>query len=294
MNYKKLLSGAITLTTCCMLTACHMNHDWQEATCTTPRTCLTGGETEGESLGHTWVEATCSEPKHCSVCGETEGETLAHTWIDASCSAPKTCSVCGETEGTTLEHTLTEANYQQPATCSVCGETVGEPLQGFFEQEGLTCDVKLDTPYSLKVPCYRDKNYTTTANVTISDYEVFSSNDTLEALDGYEWQAVIMTITFDDENAINYGVDWSSGALDYYFGDVLADIDWGDNYTVNYNGIDYTECIQDYEVLENDWNDAGTIMTFQARVFCRAPEGYDGNVVYVGDGEDDYIYFRLN
>lgn len=62
MNYKKLLCGVGTLTVCLMLTGCH-NHEWQEATCTTPKTCLTGGETEGEALGHTWAEATCTEPK---------------------------------------------------------------------------------------------------------------------------------------------------------------------------------------------------------------------------------------
>ena len=61
MTYKKFLCGISTLAVCCMLTGCHMKHEWLEATCTTPKTCSACGETEGEALdGHEWKAVTCT------------------------------------------------------------------------------------------------------------------------------------------------------------------------------------------------------------------------------------------
>ena len=55
-------------------------HSWTEATCTSPKTCATCNEIEGEPLGHieeiipgkdaTCLEAGLTEGKKCSVCGE--------------------------------------------------------------------------------------------------------------------------------------------------------------------------------------------------------------------------------
>ena len=80
-------------------------HTWQEATCTTAKTCTACGLKEGEVLGHNFSEATCTTPKTCLVCGETEGTTIAHTtsdWIidseptdDEYGSKHKECTVCG-------------------------------------------------------------------------------------------------------------------------------------------------------------------------------------------------------
>ena len=311
MNYKKWLCGVGgALVTCFMLTGCHISHEWQEATCTEPRTCLTGGETEGEPLGHTWVEATCSEPKHCSVCGETEGELLEHTWVEATCTEPRHCSVCGETEGEPLEHTWIEANYQQPATCEICGETVGEPLQADFKKYGLECNAELDKSYPYVTICGDAPEYTTVGNVTFSDYEVFSSDDSHPAIDGYEWRAVTMTIVFDDKNAHEHGASTGWIITDYY--DVKSRKDsWdGDTrtYTVNYNGVDYPECKFNNSKIQSGWD--GGILIFQDRFFFRVPENYDGVVVtainrelsnksssetlYINDvADDDTIFFRL-
>lgn len=304
---KKIICTITTLTVCVMLTGCCMSHEWKEATCTEPKTCTKCGEIEGEALGHTWVGATCAEPQTCSVCGETEGETLAHTWVDATCSAPKTCRVCGETEGSALEHTLTEANYQQAATCEVCGETVGEPLQAYFEKYGLVCNAKLDTTYSLTIPCYNNNTYTTEAKYSFSDYEVFESDETHEALEGYEWRAVTYTTIYDDENALNYGATAvMQGTSDYYADDAVTRDENTGMYTINYNGVDYPEVKDDCEVLQYGWNNNNTIYTVQQRMYSRVPKGYDGIVVGLinpaiewenlqdlADYPDDTIFFRL-
>ncbi len=275
---QKWLCGIGTLVVCGMLTGCHMKHEWQDATCTVPKTCTVGGETEGEALGHTWIDATCSKPKTCSVCGETEGETLEHTWVDATCSEAKHCSVCGETEGEPLEHTLTEANYQQAATCGVCGETVGEPLQAEFEKYGLVCNAELDTTYPYAIPCY-DAGYTTNGKVIFSDYETFESDKTHEALDGYEWKAVTYIIIFDDENAYYHGYSgWNTTTIDYYDNSFWDNYDEKtDTYTVNYNGIEYSGVQYDNEDLQDGWVD--DIFTYKSRNFYRVPKGYDGLVL---------------
>lgn len=91
---KKLIYGLAFIGMSTLLTGCHMKHGWTEETCTEPRTCSVGGETEGEALGHTWLEATCTEPKICSVCGETEGEALGHTWTEAANDASIACAIC--------------------------------------------------------------------------------------------------------------------------------------------------------------------------------------------------------
>lgn len=263
MNYKKWLCGVGALALCFTLTGCHIKHDWQEATCTEPKTCSIGGETEGEPLGHTWVEATCTEPKTCSVCGETEGEPLGHT--------------------------LTEANYQQAATCEVCGETVGEPLQAEFEKYGLVCNAELDTTYPYVIPCY-DAGYTTNGKVTFSDYETFESDETHEALDGYEWKAVTYTVIFDDENAYYHGYSGiRMSALDYYDNSFFDNYDEkADTYTANYNGVQYSDIQFDFESLQEGW--VNDIFTSQTRMFCRIPKGYDGIVmVMFSPSLDSYL-----
>ena len=101
-------------------------HTWNEATCTTPKTCSVCGDTEGEAKGHNWDAATCTAPKTCSVCGDTEGEAKGHNWDAATCTVPKTCSVCGATEGEAIGHNWDAATCTKPKTCSVCGVTEGE------------------------------------------------------------------------------------------------------------------------------------------------------------------------
>ena len=80
-------------------------HTWQEATCTTAKTCTACGLKEGEALGHNFSEATCTTPQTCVVCGETEGLPIHHIesdWIiDKEAtkteygSKHKECTVCG-------------------------------------------------------------------------------------------------------------------------------------------------------------------------------------------------------
>ena len=119
-----LASACIAMT----LTGCMCEHEWNSATCTTPKTCTLCEKTEGELLPHNWQDATCTAPKTCKDCKLTEGETLPHTWVDADCEKAKTCNVCKATEGDALGHTWSDATCEQAKTCSVCNKTEGKKL----------------------------------------------------------------------------------------------------------------------------------------------------------------------
>ena len=104
---KKVISLMVAVLLCSVILAgCTCEHQWQEASCSAPKTCSLCGEESGESLPHTWIEATCDSPKTCTVCGQTSGEPLAHTYVDEVIEPSEfeegytihTCSVCGHTQ----------------------------------------------------------------------------------------------------------------------------------------------------------------------------------------------------
>ena len=50
--------------------------------------------TSCSASGHNWEDATCTVPKTCTSCKETQGAALGHNWNPATKNTPKTCSVC--------------------------------------------------------------------------------------------------------------------------------------------------------------------------------------------------------
>ena len=127
-KYTVLLTALTLAVLALILTGCFHEHDWKEATCEDPKTCIECGETEGNKAKHDWEDATCTTPKTCSECGEEKGDPLGHTWVDATCTVAKTCSVCSETEGEALGHDWKEATCTTPKTCATCEETEGSVL----------------------------------------------------------------------------------------------------------------------------------------------------------------------
>ena len=110
-------------------------HTWNNATCTTAKTCAYCGFVEGTALGHRWTNATCTAPKTCSECSVTEGAALGHNWREATCIKPKTCYTCQATEGGTVDHDFTKKSNEYVAvegdcenatvyyySCSVCNQ----------------------------------------------------------------------------------------------------------------------------------------------------------------------------
>ena len=112
-------------------------HDWDDATCTTPKTCIVCEVTEGNALGHSYnsvvTEPTCTAQGYtthtCSRCRnsykDTYTDALGHTWQDATCTTAKTCTVCNATEGKALGHTEV-IDAAVSATCITDGLTEGK------------------------------------------------------------------------------------------------------------------------------------------------------------------------
>lgn len=301
---KKILSGLLVIASMLCLSGCCISHKWQDAACTAPKTCTECGKTEGEPLGHTWADATCAAPKTCSVCGETEGEALAHTWTDATCAAPKTCSVCGQTEGASLGHTWTAANYQEAKTCSVCAETEGEPLTAAFEEHGLTINAEEGVTYDFRTVCQDNRSKETVGHAVFSDYQIVEEDagSGLEKKDGYEWRTVHIEVTFDDENAWDYGMYLYWGAEDYY------DIEgWEDSetenennsdgaktnyYTINYHGMEY-DCEVSFTQKFQTWDPVERSCIWEADYYAHVPADYDGIVIGLYNGKNEpegYLY----
>ena len=96
-------------------------HQWNNANCTTPKTCSLCGATDGEALGHTYGEAVetvapdCTnageKQSTCTACGDVKTEAiqaLGHNYVDGFCSA------CGAEEPNITEYTITfDANKTQ-------------------------------------------------------------------------------------------------------------------------------------------------------------------------------------
>ena len=115
-----LVVGFLLMVLC---SGCCLRHEWIEATCTYPRTCIKCEKTEGDVLEHTWMGATCTEPETCEVCGVTQGYALGHDWMEATCTEPATCYICWETYGDVAEHDL-----NSKGKCYNCGEQIGFQL----------------------------------------------------------------------------------------------------------------------------------------------------------------------
>jgi hypothetical protein len=131
-------------------------HDWQDATCTTPKTCATCGAVEGEALGHDYIynpkqDPTCTEDgweayTTCSRCDYSTERVvipkLGHSEVtdaakEPTCTSPgrtegKHCSNCGEvsipqTIIPAKGHTFTEWTESEDTpgvkirSCTVCG-----------------------------------------------------------------------------------------------------------------------------------------------------------------------------
>lgn len=85
--------------------------------------------------GHSWQDATCTTPKTCTVCGTTEGGTVGHSWSNweqtqaPSCTADgekhRLCTICGTEE---TEVISTPGHSYEKYLCTVCGDYAEQAL----------------------------------------------------------------------------------------------------------------------------------------------------------------------
>lgn len=225
-----------------------------------------------------------------------------HAWVEAACAAPRTCTVCALTEGVPAGHTWMEATYQAAKTCSVCAATEGEALVAYFTQVGL--EERLLTKagqYQYTLDCYEDTTKTTVAKVFVEDYMTISSDETHEALDGYEWKVLSLRLHFSDENAARYSIQLGG----YFWADryeaeiseekedeenedgIVEDLfTTGLQQTIRWNGVEYDGSRLHVTESLTEWmkDESGNYyIDFYVTVSARVPVGFDGFIFGLED-----------
>lgn len=158
---------------------------------------------------HIWNDATCVSPKTCSTCGETEGVVLDHQWVDATTSSPKTCSACGATEGS-------------PILDIVAGDTITMGFYGntpiewtVLEFDPSTNQALLISKYCIEtMPFHAGSDYGSWENSTMRKW---LNNDFVSAAFDQEERATILTTTISNPDNMDYGTDSGGDTSDRVF-----------------------------------------------------------------------------
>ena len=270
-----------------------LGHRWKSGGCTEPEICVRCGETNGEAPGHDWQPATCTAPETCAVCGETRGETAGHSWQPATCTAPETCAVCGETQGEALGHDAAPADYWSASVCTRCGEELAPALTPDFVAYGLDAHlIEQGKTYDYSTVCYDDESFSTVGKATVTSHTVTPGDgEKLEIRDGYSWHVVTFEVVFDDDNAYNYGISPDISYEDYY--DIRHHDDTMDyddetgrsSFDIVFKGVTYRGIF----FLENSYSGwSGHSNTWTCSFYLQLPDGYDGAVVGLIDGHNDW------
>ena len=163
-----LLVGILTSLTSCIAPACY--HNWEPATCESPKKCTICQMTDGKKLVHFGGHATCDALAICVHCGKEygeydahnyskkkisedtdesfhyflcthcskKGEGEAHTWNveEATYADDKHCTVCGYVLEPSIphEHTGGEADCERGAVCDLCNKEYTDPLGHTFDE----------------------------------------------------------------------------------------------------------------------------------------------------------------
>lgn len=110
-------------------------HEWEEATCETPKTCSLCGVVEGQAPGHMGGTATCYAKAVCDVCHEEYGElSTEHTgevvWFKLVETHYEGYSCCGTA---TSEE---EAHHKVLGVCTICGFDPTIEVSSVTEENG--------------------------------------------------------------------------------------------------------------------------------------------------------------
>ena len=261
-------------------------HEWEDADCTTPKTCGKCDSVEGEALGHVWMDADCEHPQTCQTCGATEGEAWGHTWEEATCETAQTCQTCGAVGAEALGHDMAEANYQQPSHCTREGCTYTEGEKKPADYMGPVINAEFGKEYDYYTACWNNPNYSTVGKLTLSDFGAFESAEGYEAVEGYMYYTVTVNILFSDKNAQRYAPA-ASGRYGFLYNEKpyssskeleTQDTDGaGRAFIANYCGEAYTEGHIYWTEWEfSDWDMKTLTCVATKTTTWRVPVGYDG------------------
>ena len=200
-----------------------------------------------------------------AACSTAAATPVATTTEPTTSEAPT--SEAAPTEPT-CDHRWVDANYDDPKTCVICGETEGDKLTPVFEEMGYACDMVVGTAYEYKTTGHTDPTAPVTGTVTVTDYTIISSDDTHEALEGYEWRIARVVFEYTDAE---FGVRSRYIPANYYNGTLTL----GNVHTVSHGG-EFWACEFREDVLRKEAN--GNNFVHELELCERVPVGFDGAV----------------
>jgi hypothetical protein len=153
----------------------------------------TGGGADSDGSGstctHSWQDATCTSPKTCSLCKETVGSANGHTpeADDGDCTTAAKCADCGKIiTAAKPTHAGGTATCTELAECSTCGKSYGE----YALHSGEVIWIKrLNTHYKAHSCCFErvgeDEGHTKVGGVcTVCGFKPTVSVGEVEAVAG--------------------------------------------------------------------------------------------------------------
>ena len=171
-----------------------------------------------------------------------------------------------------------------------------------FDEFGLTCNVNTEREFDYLTRTYQDKTITTIARAKFA-YNKFTEDETHEGKEGYQWKQAVISLIYDDEDAMKYGCCWSLlYNLDYYtFREEPVEAFYTDDIVTGqekivFQGVEY-DIMTNYTVKEK-WKDEQGATHVVICFECHVPADYDGMVIALYDtansGEEAAMMERLN
>lgn len=255
---RTILSVILVIALVCCLTACGCKHEWQDATCTAPKTCKLCDATEGEVTDHTLAEANYQIGEHCVDCGEVFGDPIVSEF-ERTGRAYQTIDLT-TAHGNVYEYTTGQYNDTQATT--------GEVLVSWAIPMDPTADSE-----ATAINCYVPEGIL--PEVIAMD----GIQESFENLDGYVWQGIQAVVKFPGQRNMIWGYEDYYDLTQYDENAVMETFKDGNTdgmviasmFSVNMNGKSYDQCMMISIVL--DVKTEVGIATFY-----RVPENYDGCV----------------
>lgn len=203
---------------------------------------------------------------------------------------------CGGQEQITTQQTepTTQPVTQPQQTEPTVPETIPRTLEEYTFME-------VGVPYPYTTHTYTSKAIATTAEATVTSYEVFDSAPGYPAKEGYEWRVVKMEILYHDKNANDYGCSIYPIIDDYHdsrlYNDTSDLLEATEEYhiydgTVLVDGVQMeTYCYWHYD----QWGDWFIQEDEMVDIICHeqwdflVPVGYDGCIAGLWNGQYDFV-----
>ena len=272
------------------------SHQWSDATCTDPVTCVLCGETNGGPLGHYWIDATCTSAEMCKRCGERKGSPLGHEWMAATCTEPETCARCYGTKGKPTGHKWVDADCTHAKYCDLCGIKGGDIgdhdwVDATCSEEGY-CRICL-TPGD---PINPDAHTIEDGKCIHCDYVVYPtitvSSATYSKSSGEENITVVVSISQNPGVlGMTLVLEYNTDAMDLIStesGEAFSTLDFSNSgNAVNWDGEKISESdIKDGEIL---------VLTFRMNSYVSCGD-YNVNVKMIHACDNDFkpLDFKIN